>query len=138
MNLVRLCHENRKAIYLLTALMVVGGLFAVFQLPSNIYPELSFPRVVVLVQSRDLAPDSMLISVTRPLEEVLSTVQGVRRVRSKTIRGNAEISVLYDDKADMQNALQLVQARVNEARTSLPAETEVLEDSKDGDAAGAC
>ena len=125
MNLVRLCHENRKAIYLLTALMVVGGLFAVFQLPSNIYPELSFPRVVVLVQSHDLAPDSMLISVTRPLEEVLSTVQGVRRVRSKTIRGNAEISVLFDDKADMQNALQLVQARVNEARTSLPAETEV-------------
>lgn len=125
MNLVRICHENRKAIYLLTALMVVGGLFALFQLPSNIYPELSFPRVVVLVHTGDLAPDSMLISATRPLEEELRGVQGVRRVRSRTIRGNAEISVLFDDKTDMQNALQLVQARVNDVRGALPPETEL-------------
>ena len=125
MNLVRFCHENRKAIYLLTALMVVGGLFAVFQLPSNIYPELSFPRIVVLAQARDLAPDAMLVSVTRPLEEALSTVQGVRRVRSRTIRGNLEISVLFDPSFDMQYALQLVQARVNDARASLPPETEI-------------
>jgi CzcA family heavy metal efflux pump len=125
MNLVRICHENRKAIYLLTALMVVGGLFSLFQLPSNIYPELSFPRVVVLVHAGDLAPDSMLISATRPLEEELRGVQGVRRVRSRTIRGNAEISVLFDDKADMQNALQLVQARVNDVRADLPAGSEL-------------
>jgi CzcA family heavy metal efflux pump len=125
MNLVRICHENRKAIYLLTALMIVGGLFALFQLPSNIYPELSFPRVVVLVHSGDLAPDSMLISATRPLEEELRGVQGVRRVRSRTIRGNTEISVLFDDKTDMQNALQLVQARVNDVRADLPAGTEL-------------
>ncbi|HTD24346.1 MAG TPA: efflux RND transporter permease subunit [Terriglobales bacterium] len=125
MNLVRVCHENRKAVYLLTAMMVVGGLFALFQLPSNIYPELSFPRVVVLAHTGDLAPDSMLISVTRPLEEEVRGVQGVRRVRSSTIRGNAEISVLFEDKADMQVALQLVQARVNDTRGSLPAETEL-------------
>jgi CzcA family heavy metal efflux pump len=125
MNLVRICHENRKAIYLLTALMVVGGLFALFQLPSNIYPELSFPRVVVLVHVGDLAPESMLISATRPLEEELRGVQGVRRVRSRTIRGNAEISVLFDDKTDMQNALQLVQARVNDVRGDLPAGSEL-------------
>src|SRR5260370_42616121 len=106
-------------------MMVVGGLFALFQLPSNIYPELSFPRVVVLAHTGDLAPDSMLISVTRPLEEEVRGVQGVRRVRSSTTRGNAEISVLFEDKADMQVALQLVQARVNDTRGSLPAETEL-------------
>ncbi len=64
----------------------------------------------------------MLLTVTRPIEEQVSTVLGARRVRSRTIRGGSEISVIFADNMDMQQALQLVQARVNEARGSLPAE----------------
>ncbi len=52
-------------------------------------------------------------------------VLGVRRVRSRTIRGGSEISVLFADNMTMQQALQLVQARVNEAHASLPADTDV-------------
>ncbi|MGH9713112.1 MAG: efflux RND transporter permease subunit [Candidatus Acidiferrales bacterium] len=125
MNIVAFCRRNSFALYLLTAFLTVAGLFAVFQLPSNIYPELNFPRIVVLAHSGDLSPEAMLLTVTRPLEESASSVQGVRRVRSKTIRGETEISVLFNSNMDMQYALQLVQARVGEARSSLPAETEV-------------
>ena len=67
----------------------------------------------------------MLLTVTRPIEEEVSTVLGVRRVRSRTIRGAAEISVLFSPEMDMQQALQLVQARVNEARATLPADTDL-------------
>ena len=98
---------------------------ALYQLPSNIYPELNFPRIVVLVHAGDLSPDTMLLTITRPIEEQVSTVLGVRRVRSRTIRGGAEISVFFADNMDMQQALQLVQATVNEARGSLPANTEI-------------
>ena len=125
MNIVRWCRENSRAVYLLTAALTVAGLIAIYRLPSNIYPELNFPRIVVLVQSGDLAPDTMLLTVTRPIEEEVSTVPGMRRVRSRTIRGGAEISVLFSDGTDMQQALQLVQARVNEARANLPPETEI-------------
>ena len=96
-----------------------------FQLPSNIYPELNFPRIVVLARGGDLAPDTMLLTVTRPIEESISTTPGVRRVDSKTIRGNAEISVLFQPDTDMQYSLQLVQARVSEARASLPPDAEI-------------
>lgn len=125
MNVVRFCRENRYAVYLLTAFLAVAGVAAVFQLPNNIYPELNFPRIVVLAHSGDLAPDAMLLTVTRPIEESVSTTPGVRRVDSKTIRGNTEISLLFQADADMQYALQLVQARVGEARSSLPQEAEI-------------
>src|SRR5215471_14696061 len=125
MNLVRFCRRNSRAVFLLTAVLFVAGLVSLFQLPSNIYPELTFPRVVVLVHSGDLAPDAMLLSVTRPIEEEVSTVLGARRVRSRTIRGGSEISVFFNDNMDMQLALQLVQARVNEVRANLPASTEI-------------
>jgi multidrug efflux pump subunit AcrB len=109
----------------MTAVLTIAGVVALFRLPSNIYPELNFPRIVVLIHAGDLSPDTMLLTVTRPIEEQVSTVLGVRRVRSRTIRGGGEISVFFADNMDMQQALQLVQARVNEARTSLPAETEI-------------
>ena len=125
MNLVRFCRNNRYAIYLLTLFLTGAGLVSVYHLPSNIYPELNFPRIMILAHSGDLAPDAMLLTVTRPLEESVSTVLGVRRVRSKTIRGAAEISVLFNPDMDMQYALQLVQARVSSAHSTLPPDTEV-------------
>lgn len=125
MNLVRACRNNSRAVFLLTAVLSVAGLVAMFQLPSNIYPELNFPRIVVLVKAGDLSPDTTLLTVTRPIEEQVSTVLGVRRVRSRTIRGGSEVSVFFADNMDMQQALQLVQARVNEARGTLPADTEI-------------
>ncbi|MGB0035656.1 MAG: efflux RND transporter permease subunit [Candidatus Acidiferrales bacterium] len=125
MNVVRFCRQNRYAVYLLTAFLSIAGVAAMFQLPSNIYPELNFPRIVVLAHSGDLAPDAMLLTVTRPLEEAVGTTLGVRRVDSKTIRGNTEIFVLFQPDMDMQYALQLVQVRVSEARSSLPSNVEL-------------
>ncbi len=125
MNVVALCRQNRYAVYLLTAFLTLAGFVAIFELPSNIYPELNFPRIVVLAKSGDLSPETMLLNVTRPLEEASSTVLGVRRVRSKTIRGNAEISILFNPNMDMQYALQLVQAQVGAARSVMPPDAEV-------------
>ena len=122
MNLVRFCRENSRAVFLLTGALFVAGLVSLFQLPSNIYPELRFPRIIVLAHAGDLSPETMLLTVTRPIEEQVSTVAGFRRVRSRTIRGGAEISIYFSDNTDMQQALQLVQARVNEARANIPSE----------------
>jgi len=125
MNVVRFCRENRYAVYLLALFLTIAGIAAMFQLPSNIYPELNFPRIVVLARAGDLAPDTMLLTVTRPIEESVSTTPGARRVDSRTIRGNTEISVLFQPDADMQYSLQLVQARISEARGSLPSDAEI-------------
>jgi CzcA family heavy metal efflux pump len=122
MNIVRISRDNRFAVYLVTALLFAAGLWAVFQLPSNIYPEVNFPRIMILAHAGDLPPETMLVSVTRPLESAAMTVQGVYRVRSKTIRGASEISVLFNPNADMQYSLQLLQGSVNEARAEVPPE----------------
>lgn len=120
MNVVQFCRRHSHAVYLLTALLTVAGLVSVFRLSSNIYPELTFPRIVVLVHAGDLSPENMLLTVTRPLEEAGRTVLGARRVRSRTIRGAAEISIFFSPDTDMQYALQLTQARISDVRGELP------------------
>jgi CzcA family heavy metal efflux pump len=124
MNIVRGCRRNKYAVYLLTAFLTVAGAYSFFVLPSNIYPSLDFPRVMILVHSGDLSPRTMLLMVTRPIEVAVSTVQGVYRVRSNTIRGAAEIGVQFNSGMDMKYGLQLVEAQVNGMTSSLPPETE--------------
>src|SRR2546423_13581762 len=118
MNLVGFCRRNSRAVFLISAALTLAGLVSLFRLPSNIYPELTFPRIVVLIHSGDLSPDTMLLTVTRPIEEQVSTVLGARRVRSRAIRGAAAIFVFFCQDTDMQQTVQVVQARVNEARAS--------------------
>jgi len=125
MNLVRLFRENRYAVLLLTIFLFGAGLFSMFKLPSNIYPETNFPRIVILLHSGDLAPDTMLLSAVRPIEQAASGVQGMLRVRSETIRGASEISLLFSPDTDMQAALQLVQGQVSQVQGDLPPGTEV-------------
>ena len=117
---------QRRFIYLVVGLLSVAGLYAATQLPSAIYPELAFPRILVVAEGSSLGARQMVFSVTRPLEEAISIVPGVIRVRSRSIRGGAEISITFADKADMVFALQQVQARVNEVRSQLPTDMEVI------------
>ncbi|HMH61620.1 MAG TPA: efflux RND transporter permease subunit, partial [Bradyrhizobium sp.] len=119
-SLFDLLAAQRRFVYLVVGLLSVAGIYAATRLPSAIYPELAFPRILVVTEGSSLGARQMVFSVTRPIEEAISIVPGVIRVRSRTIRGGAEISMTFADNADMLVALQQVQARVNEVRPQLP------------------
>ena len=117
---------RRRALVLLVLLVsVLGGALAARQLASGIYPEVDFPRIGVVVRQGDAPPEVFQTNITRPIEQALMTVLGVERVRSRTIRGGAEIQLLFASHADMWRALQLVESSLNDVRTSLPADTRI-------------
>jgi CzcA family heavy metal efflux pump len=125
-NVAGFAARNSRVILLGILLLTAAGLYAVATLPSNIYPEVEFPRIQMVAHAGDLSPRMMQLAVTRPLEEAARTVLGVRRVRSKTIRGGAEISVIFNPDADMPYSLQLMQAKADEVRPELPAGTALV------------
>jgi len=97
--------RQSRAIILVSVALVIGGAIAAVTLPSSIYPPLEFPRIVIVAQSGTLPPQSMSLIVTRPIEQVVMAVPGVRRVRSRSIRGAAEISAQFAPGTDMVVAL---------------------------------
>src|SRR5436190_14899057 len=109
-----------RAIVAVTVVLAAAGLISAIQLPADIYPPLIFPRVVVIGHSGTLPGRTMMLTVTRPIEQALLEVPGVRRVRSKTFRGSTEISAQFDPATDMITALQQAQGKVAETRSSLP------------------
>ena len=120
--------RHGRAIVLLTLLIAAAGALAGLALPSSIYPPLVFPRVMIIAHAGTIPGRSMMLTVTRPIEQAVMEVPGIRRVRSRTFRGAAEISAQFDPSADMVVALQQVQNRIAEIRGDLPADTEILAD----------
>lgn len=125
MNVAALAIRHSRAAALIAGALVVAGAITAFSLPSSIYPPLQFPRIVVIAKSGTLPSQSMTLIVTRPIEQAVMAVPGIRRVRSRSIRGAAEISAQFDPATDMVVALQQTQNRVAEIRGDLPADAEL-------------
>src|SRR6516225_6746658 len=95
------------AITLLALFLSVGGIYCATRMPSSVYPEVQFPRLAVVAKKPGFAIQNMEVQVTRPLEEAVSSVLGVVRVRSKTIRGGCDLSVDLAPGTDAKRAEQL-------------------------------
>jgi CzcA family heavy metal efflux pump len=115
--------------YTLAILTVVAasalGTILALSIPSAVFPEMQFNRMIVMADSGDLPPEQMLVAVTRVLESAAYGVNGVALVRSTTTRGSAEIDVTFGQSADVTNTFQLVNATIADAKSRLPEGTTV-------------
>ncbi len=112
--------RQQRLVYLVVALLSAAGIWMALRLPSAIYPELQFSRITIVAQGSTLGARQVVFSITRPIEEAVSIVPGVTRVRSHSIRGASEISITFAPGTNMDQALQLVRARVNQVQSALP------------------
>jgi CzcA family heavy metal efflux pump len=117
---VAFLRRHAPGLIALVVALCAFGFFALLKLPGGLYPEVSFPRIVIAATLPGASAQTMQLSVTRPMEEGLSTVLGMRRVRSRTIRAAAEVSLWFEPDADMDKALGLVNSRLAELRGVLP------------------
>ncbi len=125
-NLVARARPYFGLIVLTTSLLTAFGIVAMLRMPSGIYPEVAFPRIVVIAQTPGLGVKDVEVAVTRPIEEVVGIVLGVVRVRSKSVRGAAELSIDFAPGTDMVQALNDVRARMAEVGAQLPAGTSTI------------
>lgn len=125
-NLVEWARPYFSLIVVLTMCLTIYGVLSMLQMPSGVYPEVAFPRIVVIAQTPGLAVKDVEVAVTRPIEEAVGVVLGVNRVRSKTVRGAAELSIDFAPGTDMVQALNDVRARIAEAGAQLPPGTSTI------------
>ena len=109
----------------MVAILAAAGGYELTRLPSSIFPTVTFPIVSVIADVGEEPAAQMMPTVTRPLEEALLRVPGIRVVRSTTARGSSELTAQFAWGTDMQVALQRVEAETARVRTTLPAETRI-------------
>ncbi|HEY2031237.1 MAG TPA: efflux RND transporter permease subunit, partial [Myxococcales bacterium] len=125
MSAASLALRHGRGIAFIAVVAAAAGMYAATKLPKGVYPEVTFPREQVVATLPGAPAATVLAGATRPLEAALASVPGVQSIRSRTIRGAVELSLLFSEDTDMAQAHPLVLSRIAEERSTLPAETDI-------------
>lgn len=115
----------RSPIAVLTVLLVCGGFFAYSHLQTALFPEITFPKIKIIVDAGQQPVDKMMITVTKPIEDAVKQVPDLKLLRSTTSRGSCELSAFMDWNADIDLAKQRIESKLNQARPDLPPDLQV-------------
>lgn len=101
------------------AVLVLGGL-AILRLGVDLLPDVSFPVVTVATPYPGAGPEEVESQVTRPIEEAISTINGVDEVRSYSRESMSTVIVMFKMDADSRRANSDVRDKVAMIRGALP------------------
>jgi multidrug efflux pump subunit AcrB len=116
--------EHKSIIFLIIVLALVGG-YLLFSIPISVFPTTEFPRILIAVDNGVMPIDQMLVTITRPIEEAVSGVEGIQDVKSVTSRGSAEIDLYFSWRVNMFQTLELVNAALARLAGTLPATAKI-------------
>jgi heavy metal efflux system protein len=113
---------------LLTALLVAAGTvigaFWLQDLPRDVFPDLAAPVFNVITQNAAMGPEELETAIAIPLETALAGLPDVRRVRSNSQLGVAQVTIEFDPNADYYRSRQFVAERVAQVGGQLPVGTD--------------
>src|SRR6202790_5105163 len=118
--------RHSKSIIFLIIVLSIVGVYEALSIPIAVFPQTSFPRIIIGVDNGVMPINQMEVTITRPLEEAVNSVPGLQDVRSITSRGSAEIDLFFDWNVDMFQTVQYVNAAVARAQPELPSTATVV------------
>ena len=117
----RFATRHALSITFIAVALCLAGVLSALRMPSSVFPQTNFPRVVIIVNNGIMPADEMMATVTRPIEEAMKDIPGAITVRSATKRGSAQINVFFNWHADMSQSELYVLGRLSQIRSDLPA-----------------
>src|SRR6266699_6688582 len=116
----RFAIRHQVAITFIALALCIAGMYTALHMPSSVFPQTNFPRVVILVDNGVMPGDEMMATITRPIEEAMKDIPGAVTIRSATGRGSAEVSVFFKWHVDMIQSELYVLGRLAQIRSTLP------------------
>ncbi|KKO54728.1 efflux RND transporter permease subunit [Paenibacillus sp. DMB20] len=113
--------RNKFAIWLLTVIVIFGGLYSGLTMKQETIPNINVPFLSITAVYPGAAPEGVVQDVSKPLETRLRNVDGVKTVTSTSMENVANIMIEFDYGADLDNAT----AAVREALNDVPLPDEV-------------
>jgi HAE1 family hydrophobic/amphiphilic exporter-1 len=122
MNISETCIRRPVLTTLMTASVIVFGMFAYRLLPVAALPAVDFPTIQITAQFPGASPETMAASVASPIERQLSTISGISSMNSSSSLGLAQITIQFDLGRNIDGAALDVQTALATAARLLPIE----------------
>jgi heavy metal efflux system protein len=118
--LIEFSLRQRLLILALTLLLAGVGVYAFSSLPVDAFPDLTNNQVNIITDAPGMAAAEIEQLVTYPIESAMLGIRGAEEVRSISKFGLSIITIVFSDGVDTYFARQVVNERLQEARTRIP------------------
>ena len=115
-RIIRFSIDNRAIVIMLAAVLVVGGLYAVYNIRLDAIPDLTDTQVIVQVDFPEQSPNVIEEQVVYPLTTSFLNVPHAKAVRGYSFFGFGFVYVLFEDGTDLYWARSRVLEYLNQVR----------------------
>ena len=119
-SLADLCIRRPVFATVINLFLLVVGVISFRELGVDQFPNVDLPIVTVSAQLPGTSPEEMETTVTKPLEEVLNTIEGLDELSSNTSEGSCRITAQFLYSRTKDAAAQDVRDKVNQLLPRLP------------------
>lgn len=127
MNISELSIRRPIFITCLVILLLMIGCISLIKLPVDLFPNVTFPIVVVSTNYQGASPEEVESLVTKVMEDELNNIPGIKRLSSENSEGKSQIVAEFNSETDIKYAEQQVRDKINSVKAKLP------KDVKDSD-----
>jgi cobalt-zinc-cadmium resistance protein CzcA len=100
--------------------LTITGIFALFKLPVDSFPDVSNVQVQIVTEPESMATEEVEQQITFPIENGLNGLPNINTIRSNSSFGLSVVTAIFDDSTDVYFDRQLVQQRLTQIEEQLP------------------
>jgi len=115
---------RKRAVLMMLAFLLVAGLSAYINIPKESDPDVPIPVIYISVGHEGISPEDAERQLLRPLEQELSSLEGIKEMKSTASSGHASIVLEFYVDIDIKNALIDVREQVSQAKGKLPQDSD--------------
>ena len=120
MNLPSFSIKRPAFITSIIAVIVTVGVISFSKMSVDLFPNIDIPVIFVSTPYSGAGPSEIETSVSKPLEEELSTIAGIKKLTSRSLQDNSQVIITFYQGTDMKYAEQQVRDKINQAKPRLP------------------
>ena len=115
---------NRVSVMVLCLIILVAGAYSYSTLPREDEPDITIPYVFISTTYKGVSSTDIETTITIPIEKKLKGLKNVKTIRSVSAEGESSINIEFIPETDIEEVLQKVKDKVDEAKRDLPADLE--------------
>ena len=121
MSMVKTVVSRPTTFFIIFALLIGLGVFAMINLPIDLYPEINPPYLVVFTSYTGAGPEEVERTITRTLEAALSGVSGMEKITSTSSKGSSMVIMQFTFGTNLEDASLSIRDALERVRRYLPA-----------------
>ncbi|MBE0710945.1 MAG: efflux RND transporter permease subunit, partial [Candidatus Aminicenantes bacterium] len=126
MNLPEISIKKPVSVIVIMLVFLTIGVISLIKLPLEMMPDISFPGLMVQVPYPSSSPEEVERVITRPIEDILATVNNLDSLSSTSSASNASINLQFKAGTNMDLASMQIRDKIDQIRGNLPSDIEQI------------